>query len=198
MRGDMRLDPREGIDLLRPTIPNDSKCGSLGGEFADEYSPFRSALLREPINDKLERTFAMSIDQKIRYFWMPAERGNFVAVKFTTPSAEKVEATFATPSTTDNVDTELLNYLKGMSVGDAIEINLKDSGLKTERSLKVRIGKHAKLANRELENRAVDGGFIFRVTAIVEPQATTANGTNGTQATTEATPEEASTARNRR
>jgi len=45
-RGDMRLDPREVIDLLRPKIPNDSKCGSLGGEFADEYSHFRSALTR--------------------------------------------------------------------------------------------------------------------------------------------------------
>jgi len=141
----------------------------------------------------------MSLDQKIHYFWMPAERGNFVAVKFTKVSPEKIEAAFATPSTTDNVDTELLNYLKSMSVGEAIEINMKDSGLKTERSLKVRIGKHAKLANRELENRAVDGGFIFRVTAIVEPQASTnTNGTNGTQATTEATTEEASTARNRR
>jgi hypothetical protein len=125
------------------------------------------------------------------FFWIK-EGSNFVAIKFSQPAPEKVAETFASPSTTDNVDTELLSYLKGMNVGDAIEINLKDSGLKTERSLKVRIGKHAKLANREMENRAVSGGFIFRVTGIIEekPEAASSNGTATTTQTEEVKSEE--------
>lgn len=140
------------------------------------------------------------------FFWI-REGSNFVAIKFTKPAEAKVTETFASPSTTDNVDQELLNYLKGMAVGDAIEISLKDSGLKTERSLKVRVGKHAKLANRELETRtASDGSFLFRVSAIIEPQVTAeANGTaNSTEnanvealTQTPTTGEEATTRRGR-
>jgi len=109
------------------------------------------------------------------FFWIK-EGSNFVAIKFTKAEPAKVEETFATPSA--DMDTELLNYLKGMAIGEAIEVNLKESGAKTERSLKVKIGKYAKLANREIESRAVEGGvFMFRVTAINEPTANTpANG----------------------
>ena len=120
------------------------------------------------------------------FFWIK-EGSNFVAIKFTKPSAEKVEETFATPST-DNVDADLLAYFKGSSVGDAIEINLKDSGLKTERSLKVRLGKHAKMANREIESRtASDGNYLFRVSAIIEaPTNGVANGQTDKEETTNA------------
>lgn len=111
------------------------------------------------------------------FFWY-RERSNFVAIKFGTPSAEKVAETFATPEK-NNIDNGLVDYIKTMSVGDAIEINLKESGIKSERSLKVRIGKHAKLANRELEARSTDGGanFIFRVSAIIEEPVAQTNGT---------------------
>jgi hypothetical protein len=102
------------------------------------------------------------------FFWI-SEGSNFVAIKFTAPTTEKVAETFASPASTDNIDKELLTYLEGMKVGDAIEISLKDSGLKTERSLKVRVNKHAKLAHKELEYRtASDGSFLFRVSALIE------------------------------
>ena len=130
------------------------------------------------------------------FFWIK-DKGNFVAIKFTKPSIERIEETFASPASADNLDTELLAYFKSTVVGDAIEINLKDSGLKTERSLKVRVGKHAKLANRELEYRtASDGNFLFRVSSILEAKTETAtNGTNGSA--TESASEE-TTARSRR
>jgi len=113
------------------------------------------------------------------YHWV-REKGNFVAIKFTKPSEEKVTEAFSSPSN-DNIDNDLVAYFKTMSVGDAIEVNLKESGKKTERSLKVSIGKHASLANRKVENKASsDGNFIFRVTEIVVPQ----NGSNGTSTAT--------------
>ena len=131
------------------------------------------------------------------FFWIK-EGSNFVAIKFTKVSPEKVEETFASPATTDNVDTELLNYLKGMSVGEAIEIgSYKDNGLKTERSLKVRVGKHAKLANRELDWRKTpEGSFIIRVSSIAEEKAAdngTANGTSEVTVTDTPLQEEATT-----
>lgn len=111
------------------------------------------------------------------FFWI-REGSNFVAIKFTPMTAEKAAESFATPETS-NLDNDLLEYFKGTSIGDAIEISLKDSGLKTERSLKVRVGKHAKLANRELEYRTgSDGAYLFRVSAINEvATTTTSNGT---------------------
>ena len=114
------------------------------------------------------------------FFWIK-DKGNFVAIKFSTPSAEKVAETFASPASADTTDTELLNYFKSTSVGDAIEIALKDSGLKTERSLKVRVGKHAKLAHREVEwRKASDGNFLLRVSAILEENTTTEETTETT------------------
>ena len=118
------------------------------------------------------------------FIWIK-EGSNFVAIKFVKSDPAKVEETFATPATTDNLDTELLDYLKGMSVGEAIEFNLKDSGLKTERSLKVRVNKHAKLAKRELDWRVSGGNFMVKVTGIIEDTTPSNNGT--TEGATEET-----------
>jgi|SRR5215471_1228954 len=104
----------------------------------------------------------MSLDQKVRIFWTPSERGNFVAVKFSTPSKERVDSSFSTPDS-DKIDRELVAHFKTLVIGDAIEINFKDSGLKTERSLKVNVNKMAKMAKRKLDWRTVDGNFIARV-----------------------------------
>jgi len=133
------------------------------------------------------------------FFWIP-ERTNFVAVKFSTPSKERVEESFASPDGS-GVDSELVAHFKTLVVGDAIEINFKDSGLKTERSLKVRVNKMAGLAGRHLDWRAVDGGnFIARVDEVKTPEASA----NGTATTSEVTvvdtplQETADTAPNRR
>jgi hypothetical protein len=109
------------------------------------------------------------------FFWIK-EGSNFVAIKFSTPSTEKVTETFASPAGSDGVDPELVAHFKTLVVGDAIEINFKDSGLKTERSLKVRVNKMAGIAGRHLDWRAVDGGnFIARVDEVKNPD-TSANG----------------------
>jgi hypothetical protein len=108
------------------------------------------------------------------FFWIK-EGSNFVAIKFSTPTAEKVTETFSTAPGSDGIDTDLLNHFKGLNVGDAIEINFKESGLKTERSLKVRVNKHAGLAGRHLDWRSLDGGiFIARVDEVKAPSS--ANG----------------------
>src|SRR5215472_17864723 len=127
----------------------------------------------------------MSLDQKVRIFWTPSERGNFVAVKFSTPSKERVDSSFSTPDS-DKIDRELVAHFKTLVMGDAIEINFKDSGLKTERSLKVNVNKMAKLAKRHLDWRTVDGNFIARVDGYYDandnvgtdnPDTVSANGT---------------------
>src|SRR5215469_3038025 len=97
-------------------------------------------------------------------FWVK-ERSNFVAVKFTTPSTERVTSAFAAPE--GSTDSELVNHIKSLVIGDAIEINFKESGVKTERSLKVRVNKAAKLAKRNFDWRSVDGNFLARVESYV-------------------------------
>jgi hypothetical protein len=149
----------------------------------------------------------MSIDQKLGYFWTPSERGNFVAVKFTTPSKERVDTSFASAPGSDKIDRELVAHFKTLVMGDAIEINFKDSGLKTERSLKVNVNKMAKLAKRHLDWRTVDGNFIARVDGYYDandnvstdnPDTVTANGTTTSEVTVVDTPlQEASRSRNR-
>jgi hypothetical protein len=135
------------------------------------------------------------------FFWIK-ERSNFVAIKFSTPSAEKVTETFASPAGSDGIDQELLNHFKGLNVGDAIEVNFKDSGLKTERSMKVRVNKIASLAGRHLDWRTVDGGnFIARVDE-VKNNGQSNNGTASNEVTVvdtplQETPEEATTRRGR-
>ena len=127
----------------------------------------------------------MPIERLIHYFWIK-ESKNFVAVKFTTPTVEKVTSAFESPDS-DKIDRELVAHFKTLVVGDAIEINFKESGLKTERSLKVNVNKMAKLAKRNLDWRNVDGNFIARIDGYVDangnvtqdnPDAVTTNGTS--------------------
>jgi hypothetical protein len=127
------------------------------------------------------------IIREYHYIWIK-DGSNFVAIKFNSASKEKVVEAFSSPTSTV-VDTELVTYLKGMVVGDAIELP-KDPVL-SDRSLKVRVNKAAKLAGRTLDWGALkEGGFIARVTNELEP-ATNGEVTNSevvTETTTEVTP----------
>jgi hypothetical protein len=116
------------------------------------------------------------------FFWVK-DKGNFVAIQFKPTTAEKAAEAFVSP-TTSVVDTELVSYIKGMKVGDAIELP-KDPML-SDRSLKVRVNKAAKVALRQMDWAQVDGGFIARVTAILPAQATSVNGTSNASANTSA------------
>ena len=128
-----------------------------------------------------------------------------MAIKFVTPTVETVTQAFASPEGKDTVDHDLVNHIKSLVIGDAIEINFKESGVKTERSLKVRVNKAAKLAKRHFDWRTVDGNFLARVDGYydakdnvvdVNPDIVTANGT--TEVTVVDTPLQEATTRGRR
>lgn len=98
-------------------------------------------------------------------------------VQFLTEVPEsEIEAAFTSPSSGTTVDTELVKHLKTLAKGQAIKLP-KDSTI-SPRSLKVRVNKAAKEANRKLGWAEVSDGHIARVVEILTPS------TNGTVATT--------------
>jgi hypothetical protein len=131
------------------------------------------------------------------------QKGNYVMVQFQTEvSDSEIEAAFTSPSSGSTIDTALVEHLKTLPKGKAIKLP-KDNI--SDRSLKVRVNKAAKLANRRLGWAEVSDGFLARVVEILTPSSNgvvtpevTSNGT--TEATQEATTEvapEAVAGRNR-
>lgn len=108
------------------------------------------------------------------------QKGNHIMVQFqTNVSDSEIEAAFTSPSTGGTIDSELVKHLQTLGKGQAIKLP-KDNTI-SPRSLKVRVNKAAKEANRKLGWAEVTDGHIARVVEILTPTP------NGTLVSTEVT-----------
>jgi len=143
----------------------------------------------------VERKYYLYIPMPVVKNWFRT-RGNYAMVKFnSTVTPEQMSRAYTSPSSS-TLDMDLVNHLKTLGIGEAILVPFDTSV--TERALKVAVGKAATAANRKLEWKKIDEGYVVRVKLILN-----SNSQNGQVATTEEavetpTEEAAASGRNRR
>ena len=122
------------------------------------------------MTEDLQNIPRIEIVREVYHHYVPLkgwlfQKGNYVMVQFVDADPERVEQVFQTPSGS-KIDMSLVEHFKTMARGKAIILPI-DKTI-SSRSLKVQVGKAAKLAGRKISWAGVDEGFMARVVAYLD------------------------------